>query len=183
MPMSQIDMVALQEGEDGTKLQVCGDFKREPEAGNAPKSAEIHVVVQQKDIVVRGHDTCDFDEKGWEVHITEGEQLTPGPAIAAAVAIVEKENPAGLEMLSWVQPVEVLPPGSKGEEQRESTSPVFPEPETSSFAGGQLAPDHTVSSSLEIRVKDRDSVDPVRWRQEIEIRPVKHTRTVVSPPG
>ena len=47
-------------------------------------------------------------------------QLTLGPAIASAVAIVEKEDPTGLETLTWVQRVKVV------ERRGEPQNPPFP---------------------------------------------------------
>src|ERR687896_743568 len=66
-------------------------------------------------------------------------QLTVGSAIASAVAIVEKENPPGLETLTWVQRVEVM-------EERGTDQPFdFPAAELTVTKQGEVLNDRAVS--------------------------------------
>ena len=92
----------------------------------------------------RGHATRDFGRWRFEV-VPDGDgQLIAGPAIASAVAIVEKENPSGLETLTWVQRVEVM-------EERGTDQPFeFPAAELTVTKQGEVADDRAVSSSLAI---------------------------------
>src|SRR5918993_701324 len=106
VPNSQIDMVVRGDEDDRDRWFVCGDIA--PGPGNAARPIGLHVVVRQGDVIARGHATRDFGRWRFEV-VPDGDgQLTVGWAIASAVAIVEKENPPGLETLTWVQRVEVM---------------------------------------------------------------------------
>jgi hypothetical protein len=165
MPMSQIDMVALNVATNVATLQVCGDF--EVERGRSGKPPEVHVVVQQGDIVGKGQVVV-REDLGWTIEVAMDPQqpFTAGPAIACGVIIVEKV-PAGLEALSWVQEVTVLPVVP----ERLPSSHTFPPPEPlASPLGGQLPDKHAVSSSLAI-LPTGDGTHS--WRHEVEIRGVE----------
>jgi hypothetical protein len=162
MPMSQIDMVIFEQ--DDSHLQVCGDFA--PAIVDPAKPAEIHVAVRQGDVVARGSGQC--DGANWEVDAEAQGQLTPGSAIACAVAIVEKE-PAGLETLVWVQEVEIR----HGKRVGVNVPLDFPEPESVISASGQLAGGRTVASSLAISKEENPQGGrTLSWHREVSIRPV-----------
>jgi hypothetical protein len=175
MAHSQIDMVVLI---NGAMLKVCGDF--ELEQGRASKRPEVHVVVQQGDIVAKGQRAVDQNLTSWTVVVAtdQPQQFTAGqPAIACGVIIVEKE-PAGLEALSWAQEVDVQPVTTIRDEKDENKPFHFPPPESVvSPQGGQLPPKRAVSSSLAILPTGDDTLS---WRHEVEIRSVKPA-TVISP--
>jgi hypothetical protein len=169
MPMSQIDMVAL----NGATLRVCGDF--EVERGRSGKPPEVHVVVQQGGIVGKGQEAVREDLASWTIEVAMDQQqpFTAGPAIACGVIIVEKE-PAGLEALSWVQEVNVLP----SVRERLDDSPIFPAPEpVASPQGGQLPDGRAVSSSLAI-LPTGDGTHS--WSHEVEIRRVEPAKFETS---
>jgi hypothetical protein len=152
---------------NGAMLKVCGDF--ELEQGRATKPPEVHVVVQQGDIVAKGQRAVDQNLTSWTVVVAtdQPQQFTAGqPAIACGVIIVEKE-PAGLEALNWVQEVEVLP-----QTARKVNKPFhFPAAEpVVSPQGGQLPRGRAVSSSLAI-LPTGDAT--LSWHHEVEIRPVE----------
>jgi hypothetical protein len=168
MPMSQIDMVVVlkEPSIDGATLRVCGRF--EPEPGRPSQRPEVHVVVQQGDIVAKGQKAVDDNSPTWTVEVGTDppQQFIPGqPAIACGVIIVEKE-PAGLEALSWVQEVNVLPRDTIRTAENERF--VFPPAESVvSLQGGQLPSEHAVSSSLAF-VPASD--EPLSWHHKVEIR-------------
>jgi hypothetical protein len=170
MPMSQIDMVVFKQ--DDSHLQVCGDFART--LGNSAKPAELHVVVRQGDIVARGDGEC--EGTNWEVPVeAQGQHLTAGHAIACAVAIIEKEDPAGLETLSWVQEVEII----EGKRASLNEPLDFPQPECVTSALGQLEKGRAVASSLAIlEKKNPQGGETLSWQREFSIRPVEPAKVV-----
>lgn len=172
MPMSQIDMVALID--NGAKLQVCGGV--ELDQANTSKPPEVHVVVQQGDIVAKEEKVVKRDLTSWTVEVAtdQPQQFTAGrPAIACAVIIVESE-PAGLEVLSWVQEVTVLPSVPNSRQQPAH----IPAPESVvSPQGGQLPDGRAVSSLLAILPTGDGTLS---WRHEVEIRPVEPAKVDTS---
>jgi len=176
MAHSQIDMVVLI---DGAMLQVCGDF--ELEEGRMSKRAEVHVVVQQDDIVARGQRAVDQNSTSWTVVVAtdQPQKFTAGrSAIAYGVIIVEKE-PAGLEALSWAQEVDVRPVGTIRKEEKDENKPFHsPLPESVvSMQEGQLESERAVSSSLAILPTGDGTLS---WSHKVEIRPVQPA-VVISP--
>jgi hypothetical protein len=165
VPNSQIDMVVRRTVDGRERWDVCGDIHQEP--GNADRPVELHVVVRQGDVIARGRETTNFGR--WVVEVVEdGDgELVVGTAIASAVAIVEKENPAGLETLSWVQRVKVVT-------KRGAPKPFdFPDPVLTMTTQGEVADDRAVSSSLAILEERRPG--GARWEQVLEIREVVQT--------
>jgi hypothetical protein len=172
MPMSQIDMVAIVPS-DHRKLQVCGDFS--PKIDDPTKFAEIHVVIRQGDITARGNEK--FTGANWQVFIDRETGLTEGPAIACAVAFLEKD-PGGLETLSWVQKVQI----KKGTRTGENEEFHFPEPESFTSAQGQVGDERSVSSSLAIFEEANPQGAPtVSWHREFSIRTVQSAEVDSSP--
>jgi hypothetical protein len=168
MPMSQIDMVILL---DGSTLQVCGGLERV--TGNLPgRPAYLYVVVRQGDVIAIQNGTSKDDGTGrWvleEVKV-QGDPTTPlraGPAIACGVAIVEKDDPAGLEAFSWAQQVNIR----EGDPWVDPPPIDFGEAELVVSAGGKLGAAQAIASSLAIRPSDGDEY---RWAHEVEMRAVK----------
>jgi hypothetical protein len=111
----------------------------------------------------------DHPSKRWklDVHVPEGRttQLQPGPALACGVAIVEKDDPAGLESFSWVQEVQVR----RGSLWTDPPPIDFSEAKLAVSAGGNLAAAQAIASSLAIRPSDGE----YRWAYEVEIRAVE----------
>lgn len=172
MPMSQIDMVVLVPP-DHAKLQVCGDFA--PELHPLAKLAEIHVAIRQGDLIVRGDTTC--QGANWQVFIDAQPGLTEGPAIACAVAFLEKD-PGGLETLSWVQKVQI----KKGTRQSENIPFLFPESESFTSAQGQVGDERSVSSSLAIFEETNPQGEAtLNWHRELSIRAVQFAEVDSSP--
>ena len=173
MPLSQIDMVALQNG-SGSSLQVCGGLNREP--GNAPgRAARLYVVVRQGEAIATGEGRCEDDEsRRWELRVHVPQDLTAGlqagPAIACGVAIVEKAS-GGLEAFSWVQQVDIL-----ARDPWTTPPPIdFKEPDLATSASGRLDAAQAIASSLTITPSDGGRY---RWTQEVEIRPVEQASIV-----
>lgn len=170
MPMSQIDMVILKPG--GSTLQVCGGLQRE--LGNLPgRPAHLYVVVRQGNVIATGNGTSeDHPSRRWklDVHVPEGPttQLQAGPAIACGVAIVEKNDPAGLESFSWAQQVNIR---TDDPLWGEDPPPIdFSEAELAVSAGGKLSAAKAIASSLAIRPSDGGGY---RWAHEVDMRAVK----------
>ena len=162
VPNSQIDMVVKGDEDDRDRWFVCGDIA--PGPGNAARPIGLHVVVRKGDVIARGHATRDFGRWRFEV-VPDGDgQLTVGWAIASAVAIVEKENPPGLETLTWVQRIKVV-----GEREPPQDLP-FPPSELTVTKEGEAANDRAVSSSLAILEEPRSG--GFQWEQDLEIRKV-----------
>jgi hypothetical protein len=157
MPISQIDMVVF--GEDQV-LQVCGDLSPMAVAGNVPSSTDpqsFTIVVRQGDNVATLHAAGQSDREAFEFDPTNGRwelkdtlgpqnQFEVGkPAVVSAVIILKRE-PAGLETLSWVQPVDEIKPVrlTSGEQLKFNPEVLAQPPEIALEIG------HSVSSSLTI---------------------------------
>jgi hypothetical protein len=172
VPNSQIDMVIRRTEGAVTRWDVCGDIH--PEAGRAPGSIDLLVVVRQGDVVARGRAPVNFGR--WRVTVVEdGDgRLTPGTsAIASAVAVVEEQGPPGLETLTWVQRVPVVT------ERGADKDITFPPPVLSKTEEGEVSAQRAVSSSLAI-VEDA-ATGGARWKQVLEIREVVEASEGVAP--
>jgi hypothetical protein len=182
MPISQIDMVILKE--DGKSLQVCGGLKRE--TGNLPgRPAYLYIVVRQEDVIATGNETSPDDGtdrwKVREVKVQGGPttQLRAGRAIACGVAIVEKDDPAGLglEAFSWAQQVNLRT--GVDPEWIENPPPIdFGEAELAVKAGGKLGATQAIASSLAILPLDGGGYG---WAHEVEMRAVKEALIISLP--
>jgi hypothetical protein len=162
VPNSQIEMVVRELVEGRERWFVCGRIEKGE--GNASRPVGLHIVVRQGDVIARGHSTQNFGRWVFEV-VPDGDgQLTLGPAIASAVAIVEKEGPSGLETLTWVQRIKVV-----GEREPPQDVP-FPPSELTVTKEGEAANDRAVSSSLAILEEPRSG--GFQWKQVLEIRKV-----------
>jgi hypothetical protein len=165
VPNSQIEMVVKKTQDGRDRWFVCGDILPDPNRPSRP--VDIHVVVRQGNVIARGHAIKPFGPWQFEVTPDGDGQLTLGSAIASAVAIVEKENPSGLETLTWVQRVKV-------QESRGADKPfVPPDAELTVTKHGVVADDRAVSSSLAILEEDRPG--GFQWEQVLEIREVVKT--------
>jgi hypothetical protein len=170
MPMSQIDMVILL---DSSTLQVCGGLQLEPKTGNLPgRPAHLYVVVRQEDVIATGNGMSKDDGTDrWVLDevMVQGDpttQLQAGPAIACGVAIVEKDDPGGLEAFSWAQQVNIR----EGDPWAHPPRIDFGEAELVVSASGKLGAAQAIASSLAIRPSDGDEY---RWAHEVEMRAVK----------
>lgn len=173
MPISQIDMVILL---DGSTLQVCGGLQRE--SGKIPgRPAYLYVVVRQGDVIATGNGTSPDDGTDrWKVKDVQVQggpttQLRAGPAIACGVAIVEKDDQAGLglEAFSWAQQVNIR--AGVDPEWIEDPPPIdFGEGELVVSEGGKLGAAQAIASSLAIRPSDGGGYG---WALEVEMRAVK----------
>jgi hypothetical protein len=166
--MSQIDMVVWRD--QIKELQVCGSLAAgdPPVAGNvaSPEVAEFLIVVRQDGNVAKLHETRTFGE--WEFKVALGPQghFETGKAAVATAVIILKHEPGGLETISWVQPVVILPDrpaGGEGDLAHFHTEAV--EPPTQ----GELTADlmHSISSSLTIEQTSADG-NTYRWHQKVE---------------
>jgi hypothetical protein len=162
VPNSQIEMV-VKGDQDDEGWFVCGRI--EPGSGRAEaRKVGLYVVVRQGDVIARGDSREDFGRWRFKVIPDDNGQLMEGPAIASAVAIVEKEDPTGLETLTWVQRVKVV-------ETRGAPQDLpLPPSELTVTTKGEVADDRAVSSSLAILEEPRGP--GFQWEQELEIRKV-----------
>jgi hypothetical protein len=147
MSVSQVDMVVWTDRE----LQVCGDLSP---TSTDPQSFTI--VVRQDDNVATLHKEAPFDretfdpENGrWELKNTlEPQNQTQfqvrKPAVVSAVIILKRER-AGLETLSWVQPVKIDGVRTSVPQQLEFSPEVLAQSPEEPLEMG-----HSVSSSLAI---------------------------------
>jgi hypothetical protein len=163
VPNSQIEMVVKVVQDGRMKWFVCGDIL--PSHGKPSRQVGLHVVVRQGDVIARGHATKDFGPWQFEV-VPDGDgQLKVGePAIASAVAIVEREGPSGLETLTWVQQVRVM--GERGTDKPFE----FPPSQLTVTTQGVVPDDSAVSSSLAILAEPQPG--SFHWEQALEIREV-----------
>jgi hypothetical protein len=163
--MSQIDMVVWLEGTK--ELQVCGNLEPRDGVASSSEAAEILVVVRQGGNVAKLHETRTYGS--WELKVTLGPQseFTTGRAVASAVVIL-KQEPAGLETISWVQPVTIMDKWEAPDpSQHVQFRPVAVDPPVE----GTLRPDHSISSSLSI-VQDDATGGTYRWQQQVEKTPL-----------
>jgi hypothetical protein len=158
MSISQVDMVVWRDSIQ--ELQVCGDLSPMAGAGDAPSSTDpqsFTVVVRQGDNVATLHAAGQFDRETfdpktgrWELKGKLGPEdrfdTRPSALVSAVSAVVIlKREPAGLETLSWVQPVKIKSARQAAEQQLEFHPEVLAQPDKRALAIG-----HSVSSSLAI---------------------------------
>jgi hypothetical protein len=171
MGLSQIDMVSLVADdhdvlEDG-KLQVCGPLVLGTDDSSG--DADIFAVVRQDNLVAVGRDTITGPR--WGIHVDEpgGQAFRPGPAVASVTIILRKENPPGLETLSWVQPVTIKPPRQV---PAAGPPPVFAGSEVVGPHGDQLT-GQSVASSLAIRNQPTAEAGLAHtWQHKLELLPI-----------
>jgi hypothetical protein len=155
MSVSQIDMVALI-GSGG--LQVCGDLGPTEGEKAAPPSTDLQsvtAVVRQGNKVATLHAAAPFDREAFELHengrwelkgkLGQESLLKARRSAVVSAVIILKREPAGLETLSWVQPVKIVSDWRLTGRPHELRPQVIVQPEKSALAIG-----HTVSSSLTI---------------------------------
>jgi hypothetical protein len=109
MSISQVDMVVWDD--KGRELQICGDLSP---VSTDPQSFTI--VVRQDDNVATLHKEAPFDSEAfdpktgrWELkgNPRPGVRFETQSAVVCAVIILKRER-AGLETLSWIQPVDKI---------------------------------------------------------------------------
>jgi hypothetical protein len=171
MGLSQIDMVSLVNNEQG-KLQVCGPL--ELGRGDSSEDGVIFAVVRQDDLVAVGRGPTNVPR--WRIFVDEpaGQAFRRGHAVASVTITLRQENPPGLETLSWVQPVEILPP--------RQVPAAGPPPV---FAGSQVVEPHegeltgqSIASSLAIRNQPTAEGGPAHtWQHKLELLPIHPTPT------
>jgi hypothetical protein len=117
MSVSQFQMAVLLD-EDRKRLRVCGTLATGE--GRLPKLAELYVVVHQPTndqglniAIGRGHyegkaptdgDTTNEGDRlsEWEACLEAPQPLRLGKAMGTAIAVVERENPAGFTTQTWI---------------------------------------------------------------------------------
>ena len=162
MGLSQIDMLSLT-NEQGT-LQVCGPLVLRSD--ESLHDDAFFAVVRQDDLVAVGHGGTRTSSTGvrWKIMAVDpnGGAFQTGPAVASVTITLRKENPAGLETLSWVQPVRILP--------EPVDPPSGPPPDFAALAsevvptqGGQLNK-QSIASSLAIEAGPTHT-----WRHQLEL--------------
>ena len=155
MSISQIDMVVWRDGI--RKLQVCGNLERED--GTAPSSEEVQAflaVVRQGDKVAALHVAQPFDPEEfqwaagrWELKGTpssEADLDANQHAVVSAVAVLNSE-PKGVETLSWVQPVTIVPERQEADPKQQAE---FTTTQLAPLTTRELEVGHAVSASLTI---------------------------------
>jgi hypothetical protein len=164
--MSQIDMVALDAV--AQTLQVCGNFEQLERTTPSREVAEFLVVVRQDDNVAKLQGTHTYGRWKFQVALGPQNQFEVGkPAVASAVVIL-KQEPAGLETISWIQPVKVeglWQPEDESEHVKFNPNAVGP-PKEGTFPTDP-EPMHSISSSLAI-FKDDSSGKTYGWRQKVQ---------------
>jgi hypothetical protein len=117
MSVSQFQMAVLLD-EDRKRLRVCGTLATGE--GRLPEGAELYVVVQQHTndqglniAKGRGHyegdkpsedDTTNDGDRisEWEACLVAPQPLSFGKAMGTAIAVVERDNPAGFTTQTWI---------------------------------------------------------------------------------
>jgi hypothetical protein len=161
MSISQIDMVVWRDEE----LQVCGNLERD---GTAPSSDEVQAflaVVRQGDKVAALHAAQPFDPEKfqwangrWELKGTPSSEVdleANQHAVVSVVAVLKSDNgelsEKGVETLSWVQPVTIVPERQDADPKQQvafTTKPI------ASLSDSELEVGHSVSASLTILHRD-----------------------------
>lgn len=162
MGLSQIDMLSLTD-EQGT-LQVCGPLVLESD--ELPDDDAFFAVVRQDDLVAVGQGGTRASILGprWAIKAEEpnGRAFQTGPAVASVTITLRKENPPGLETISWVQPVTILP---EPLETSDNPPPDFTAEAVVPAQDGQLN-DQSIAASLAIRA---DAGLTHTWRHQLEL--------------
>jgi hypothetical protein len=125
MSVSQFQMAVLLD-KDRKWLRVCGTLATGE--GRLPESAEIYVVVQQHKndqglniAKGRGHYKVDKPSEGdatnegdgiseWEACLKAPQPLSLGKAMGTAIAVVEREDPAGFTTQTWIGEFDIKDP-------------------------------------------------------------------------
>jgi hypothetical protein len=177
MGLSQIDMVSQVTnkmvgqvtGNDpdavvpGT-LQVCGPL--ELETGDSSGDANIFAVVRQDNLVAAGSDTITGPRWGIHVHEPTGQPFHTGHAVASVTITLRKEDPPGLETLSWVQPVKIEGPRQP---PAAGSPPAFDGSMLIAPHGDQLT-GQSVAASLAIRSQATAELEPAHtWQHSLEL--------------
>jgi hypothetical protein len=155
MSISQIDMVVWRDGNQ--ELQVCGNLQRED--GTAPSSEEVQAflaVVRQGDKVAALHVAQPFDPETfqwaagrWELKGTPSSEVdleANQHAVVSTVAVLNSE-PKGVETLSWVQPVTIVPERQEPDPKQQV---AFTTTQVAPLSERDLEVGHSVSASLTI---------------------------------
>jgi hypothetical protein len=175
MPMSQVDMVVFKEATPPaqSELEVCGNFERREGNAPAPAKGQVFVVVRQGDFVAALQGPTK-DERRWELErkLEPGQRLSPSqPVLVSGAIVLQREDPAGLEIVSWVQEVDTIQtsrqPVVAGAPVSLSGRPVG-----DADVGG-LTTKESVASSLAILQAPAASGEPLSWRQQVERVPVQ----------
>jgi hypothetical protein len=157
--MSQIDMVVWRE--NIRELQVCGNLEPRDGVASSPETAEILVVVRQDDNVAKLRGTCTYGPWEFTVALGPQSQFTVDREALASAVVILKQEPAGLEMISWVQPVTIMDKWQAPDpSQNVHFLPVAVGPSTEPT----LTTAHSISASLAI-VQDGGTY---RWKQMVE---------------
>jgi hypothetical protein len=125
MSVSQFQMAVLLD-EDRKRLRVCGTLATGE--GRFPELAEIFLVVQQHTndqglniAKGRGHYEGDTLSEGdttnegdgiseWEACLEAPQPLSFGKAMGTAIAVVEREDPAGFTTQTWIGEFDIKDP-------------------------------------------------------------------------
>lgn len=169
MGLSQIDMLSLVPGEQGT-LQVCGPLVLESDESSDDDA--FFAVVRQNDLVAVGHGGTRASSTGvrWKIMAVDpnGGAFQTGPAVASVTITLRKENPAGVETLSWVQPVTILP--------EPVVPPEGPPPDLAALATEVVPPQEgqltrqSVATSLAIRSQPTAAAGLTHtWRHQLKL--------------
>ena len=171
MGLSQIDMLSLVPGQRGTLL-VCGPLVLESD--ESPDDNAFFAVVRQDDLVAVGRGGTRESPTGdrWLIRAVDpnGGAFQTGPAVASVTITLRKENPPGLETLSWVQPFTILsepvaPPSGPPPDLAALVSEVVPTQEGTLTLTGQ-----SVASSLAIRKQPTAAAGLTHtWRHQLKL--------------
>jgi hypothetical protein len=133
MSVSQFQMAVLLD-EDRKLLRVCGTLATGK--GRLPESAEIYVAVQQHtndqglniakgrghyevDTLSEGHTTNEGDViSDWEACLKAPQPLSLGKAMGTAIAVVEREDPAGFTTQTWIGEFDIKDPSQLTAQER-----------------------------------------------------------------
>jgi hypothetical protein len=179
MPMSQIDMVVFKEATppQASTLEVCGKFERRPGNAPAPTKGQVFVVVRQGDFIAALHGPTKDDTR-WELLLT----LEPGqrlrldqPVLVSGALVLQQEDPAGLQIVSWVQEV-ARTKIQTGRQPAPASPPVHLSGTTvGDGQSGGLTRQKSVASSLAILQAPATGGEPLSWHQQVEVVPVEQT--------
>jgi hypothetical protein len=178
MSISQVDMVVLTGNQE---LQVCGDLSPMVGERNAdPQSFTI--VVRQGDNIATLHAAGQFDPEAFEFHkngrwelkgkLRSGDRFEMHRSAVVSAVIILKREPAGLETLSWVQPVTIMSKAQRQqapEQQLEFHPETLAQPQETALNTGD-----SVSSSLAILQPDPAHPDTFSGLPRIDKVPQAH---------
>jgi hypothetical protein len=175
MPMSQVDMVVFKEATppERSTLEVCGNFERRVGNAPAPAKGQVFVVVRQGGLVAALQGPT-MNETRWELELElEPDQRlsTDQPVLVSGAIVLQREDPAGLDIVSWVQEVATI---QTSRQPAAANAPVnlSGRPVGDGELGG-LTRRESVASSLAILQAPAASGEPLSWRQQVEVVPVE----------